>query len=815
MPDPSWCPQCRKTVPDDAPFGLCAHCSLSSGNVDDTKQSDPNAAAGPTVVSASDGERTANRETGTWDSTSQDRGTRKTPPWPDLPDYEIVREIARGAMGIVYEARQRSLGRIVALKVVQKGLLASEDEIRRFAIEAEAAGRLDHPGIVPVYEFGQRDGQPYYSMAYVRGKSLNRLVEHGPLPPARAVAVIVKVAEAVQFAHSQGVIHRDIKPSNILIDDAGQARVTDFGLAKRIDAEETFTHSGAIMGSPSYMPPEQARGENDHVDCRADVYSLGATLYAVTTGKPPFRSSSVFDTLRQVLECDPAPPRRLNAEIDRDVETICLKCLEKDPARRYESAQAFADDLCRWLRREPIRARPADALELATKWARRQPAHAALAAVIALALICVAALGARDVARSRQTIDEITKEHEKTKRSELSEIAARKDAQREAAQNLRRLVKSAVGNGNRFVEDGNPLLALPWFIHALKNDPDGPTAELKHRVRLDELTVFDLRNGNPEATTFRIPMGQDRDANPVDGLLFSPDGRWLLARPSRLMYFRTGTYQLLSAFLLHSATLKPVVAPLAIPRDGSRSNAEITPVFFPSSRADEQLAAFSSDGKLVAYADRGNNVGVFNTATGKALNPAPHHSGRIVWLAFHPDGTRLLTTGSDGYSRLWDTATGAPVGPPMLQAGIEQTLFSRDGLFIVSAGSSGKLRVWDADSAELLINGFELRRRINALAAGPKQRCVVFAFESLALPHIWEIPVDERPTTVLEALSIVLSGHEIDVGEGLSPVSFQRLEAARETIRRLEPNYFTGADNAAQTDVPAQRLREKASSPTQ
>ena len=269
-------------------------------------------------------------------------------------DYEITRELARGGMGVVFLARQVSLNRPVALKMILAGQLANDTDVKRFYTEAEAAASLDHPGIVPIYEVGQHEGQHYFSMGFVEGQSLSQRLAEGPLPPREAAALMVKVAEAIAYAHGRGVIHRDLKPGNILLDRNGNPRVTDFGLAKKVEGDSALTASGQIMGTPSYMPPEQAGGNRGQVGPAADVYSLGATLYALVTGRPPFQAATAMDTVLQVIGEEPVPPRRLNAGIPRDLETICLKCLEKEPARRYASASDLADELRRYLNGEPI-----------------------------------------------------------------------------------------------------------------------------------------------------------------------------------------------------------------------------------------------------------------------------------------------------------------------------------------------------------------------------------------------------------------------------------------------------------------------------
>jgi tRNA A-37 threonylcarbamoyl transferase component Bud32 len=300
--------------------------------------------------------------------------------------YELLEEIGRGGMGVVYKARDRKLNRTVALKLILAGQLASPDDVRRFRTEAEAAGGLDHPNIVPIYEVGEHEGQHYFSMKLVEGGSLAEKLKGTPLPPRDAASLVESLAQAMHSVHRQGVIHRDLKPANVLLTSDGAPAITDFGLARKLD-DVGQTATGAILGTPSYMAPEQAAGKSKQLGPACDVYALGAILYECLTGRPPFKAATPLDTILQVMNDEPVPPSQLQSKTPRDVETICLKCLQKEPVRRYESAEALADDLQRFVEGRPIVARPVGRMERAAKWVRRNPVIAGMSAVVVLALL--------------------------------------------------------------------------------------------------------------------------------------------------------------------------------------------------------------------------------------------------------------------------------------------------------------------------------------------------------------------------------------------------------------------------------------------
>jgi serine/threonine-protein kinase len=284
-------------------------------------------------------------------------------PGKDFGDYTLIKEIGRGGMGVVFKARQISLDRIVAVKMILPGPRANADDLARFRLEAEANAQLRHPNIVTVHEVGEIHGQPFYSMDFVEGSSLSQRLAQGPLPSRQAARYVLTIARALHYAHCHGIVHRDIKPSNILLDANDEPHVTDFGLAKRLGSDSGHTRTGAVMGTPSYMAPEQAAGKTKELGPPCDIYGVGAVLYELLTGRPPFRSDTPVDTIMHVLERDPAPPRLLNPKVDRDLETICLKCLEKNPKQRYVSADALAADLNQYLNGESISARSFNMLD--------------------------------------------------------------------------------------------------------------------------------------------------------------------------------------------------------------------------------------------------------------------------------------------------------------------------------------------------------------------------------------------------------------------------------------------------------------------
>jgi tRNA A-37 threonylcarbamoyl transferase component Bud32 len=411
--------------------------------------------------------------------------------WPAVAGFEILEELGRGGMGVVYKARQNNLSRLVALKMVLAGAHAGPDALARFHKEAQAVASLQHPDIVQIHDVGQVGGLPYISLEFIDGGSLDRRIEGRPQEPMQAARTIRILARAIHAAHLRGIIHRDLKPANILLTADGRPKITDFGLARRLGDDSDQTRTGTIVGTPDYMAPEQALGQAHDAGPLADQHALGAILYELLTGRPPFRGATAHDTIEQVRTQEPVPPKRLQPKVPRDLETICLKCLQKEPHRRYPSADALADDLDRFLDGRTIRARPVSAVALLGHWCRRNPRVAVLAAAVLVLVVTVATTSTVFAARLARARDAAIAAFRGECRKSFELLSDKQRAELAAEQATR---------GSRLAHEQtaralDTLAALVARVRSLEDHPDLRDAKrdllATARAGLDELTRED------------------------------------------------------------------------------------------------------------------------------------------------------------------------------------------------------------------------------------------------------------------------------------------------------------------------------------
>ena len=552
-------------------------------------------------------------------------------------DYELIEEIARGGMGVVWRARQRRLKREVALKFVLEGALPGEEVARRFRQEAEVAAQLSHPHIVAIYEVGEADGRYFLCMELAEGGNLAQRLQRGPSAPRAAAELVAKLARAVQHAHDRGVLHRDLKPANVLFDGAGEPRVTDFGLARLVTAQAGLTLAGALMGTPSYMSPEQAGGKSDGLTTASDVYGLGAILYEMLSGRPPFAGEVPVEVLRRVIDEEPV---RL-AGMDRDLETICLTCLEKQPEARYRSARVLAEDLERWLAGEPILARRASPLERAAKWMRRHP----LLTTLWLALATAVLVSAGVIVGSQMRV-----------------AAAHGAAQASAAESLHRRADQYTMAAILALERGDSLRALPSLAEAIRIGTGDPLRDRVNRIRFE--------------TTLRLAPKLEQMWFPkwVESIQVDADWRRLLVCGGKDLYMldlpsgQELTPPMVNGFLTLHFALNPALGRIV----GETEFGEL--IVWDATTGQKLFSGggkFLTDPPLFVHGGphlalwQGDRAWRFSMAKPGDDGPIIRHPDLVEWAFLCADGRHLVTWAADRQLRVWDAETGALIGAPI------------------------------------------------------------------------------------------------------------------------------------------------------
>ena len=629
------------------------------------------------------------------------RGSPLSGEVPAIADYDLVEILGKGGMGVVYKAYQRGLKRWVALKMILAGSHAGSEHRQRFLAEARAVARLQHLHIVQIYEIGEKDGRPYFSMELAEGGSLARKLAQTPLAPRAAAELVRTLAKAMAHAHQSGIIHRDLKPANVLLTADGTPKITDFGLAKHLE-EAGQTQTGDVLGTPSYMAPEQAGGQTERVGPLADIYALGAILYECLTSRPPFKAATVLETLDQVRSQEPVSPTRLQPNTPRDLETICLKCLNKEPARRYESADSLGQDLERFLAGEPVAARPVSQVERLVLWARRRPALAALLLVSALALLGLVGGGVAlyfnaQLQESNDHLQQALLETE-GQRAEAHKQRLRAEAQ-EAK--MRRFLYLRDMNQAQKAWDAGQVAVMNDLLQ--QHRPQGAGEDLRG---FEWRYLWRLANSAQQV--FRSDVGA------FSMSVFSPDGKRIMAGNedgSVIAWDLTSGRELLK---------------------------------FRAHEKEALSLALSPDGRRLVTGGTDKGVRVWDANTGQKIVDLPGHEHVVFSVAFHPDGKRVASASQDRTVRVWDLETSQP---PLVLRGSQGTVmnvaFSLDGKYLASTWRSeqegpGGVKIWDLTTGKETADLHDPTERVRWVAFSPDGKHLAAALKD-GTAKIWDV----------------------------------------------------------------------------
>ena len=603
-----------------------------------------------------------------------------------IPDCELLGELGRGGMGVVYKARQTTANRLVAVKMILAGAYAGPVQVQRFRTEAEAAARLDHPNIVKLYAIGEQEGRPYFLLEYVNGSSLAQQLDGTPWPARQAASLTRVLAEAIHVAHRWGIVHRDLKPGNVLLTEEGVPKIADFGLAKILDQTAGLTQSGDLLGTPCYIAPEQADRKNRPITPAVDVYALGAILYELLTGRPPFKGETPLDTVLQVLNDEPVPVSRLQPKVPPEVETICMKCLEKEPRRRYGSAKELADELGRFLKHEPIQARPMGLLSRGVRWCKRYPSLAATGGLALLLLQATVVLSVWFALATREQAGHL---------------------QEALSQSKRLIAQQYFTQGRTLCEQGDPASGMLWMGRALKQAP------------LDEALDQTLRiNLRTWGETLHPLVAVQSISSGVRHAQFLPAHNRLITADwgADLWTWDDKTQQWRSTPLLTEASVDALTV--------------------------------SANGATAATLREGHLVEVWDTLTGKRRGPPLKRPQPVSLLALSPSGEQLLLDDAGEKAHLWDIKTGTITGTLSHPRGILTALFSPEGQQLFTVDRDGTGLVWGLDEQKVLARLSPQDGPFLATVFHPRNSKILATGSQGGAVQIWEIPNPKPVRTV-------------------------------------------------------------------